>query len=117
MLKSNFERGMLKSITMDTGAAGSETKRSYYDEHIYGDLESFICGGMLPDGKKIAIEPPSFEDVVTKINSYALRQDLRVRVISETLGVLLSKLDGGSSRPAFLVSYLCREAIKSIVIN
>ena len=109
---------MLEKITENTAVAASENRRSYFDEHIYTDLKTFIYGGsLLPDKKNILSGFPSFEDVIMKINSYNLRQDLQVRILSDTLGKLLSELDGGLGKPAFLVSYLCREVVKNATLR
>jgi len=109
---------MLESITFESEVVDSETKRRYFDEHIYEDLKSFICGESLSDNKKSLLTVlPSFEDVYEKINSYILREDLRVRILSDTLTPLLSNLAGDSKMPAFLLSYMCRETVKSAVLN
>ena len=109
---------MLENITAIARTVASESKRGFFDEHIYKDLKAFICGGSsLPDKNGALSGLPSFGDVVEKINSYNLRQDLRVNIITETLEVLFSEFDGGSEKPAFLVSYLCREVIKNAVLR
>ena len=110
---------MIENITVNTETVVSESNRSYFDEHIYTDLKFFICGGMqLPDKKNnLPGGVPSFASVIEKINSYVLRQDLRLRVISDTLEYLLSELDGISKKPFFLISYLCRETIKNAVLR
>ena len=109
---------MLENITIKTETFMPEEGRSYFDYHIYKDLKAFICDGLLLSEKKVtSYTLPSFGDVVEKVNSYVLRQDLRVRIISDTLGHLLSELDGISNRPYFLVSYLCRETIKNAVLR
>lgn len=99
---------MLESITVNPGADAGESTRSYFDEHIYTELKTFICGSDLL---------PSFEGVIEKINSFALRQDLRIRILSETLNRLLSDLEEDAEEPFFLISYLCRETIKNAVLR
>ena len=106
---------MLEKNMENTVIAASENRRGSFDEHIYTDLKTYICGGsLLPDK---ASDLPSFEDVVARINSYELRQDLRISIIADTLGKLLSELDGGLFKPAFLVSYLCREVVKNATLR
>ena len=108
---------MQENITENVGTIVSENKRNCFDEHIYTELKAFICGdSSLPDKKNILSGLPSFWDVVEKVNSFVLHQDLRLRVISDTLGKLLSELDGGSEKPAFLVSYLCSEVVRNAVL-
>ena len=111
-------REMLGKITVNTEASASENRRSYFDEHIYSDIKTYIYGGLLlPDKKNILSGLPSFEDVVERIKSYNLRHDLRTRIVFDTLEKLLSELDGGLEKPAFLVSYLCREVVKNSVLR
>ena len=109
---------MLEKITDNTAVAASENRRDYFDEHIYTDLKAFICGGSsLPDKNWVLSGLPSFEDVVARVNSYDLRQDLRIRILTDTIEKLLSELDGGLDKPVFLVSYLCREVVKNAVLH
>ena len=96
----------MEGITENTDIIASEVKHSYFDERMYADIKACICGDL-----------PSFEIVLEKINSYDLHQDLCVPVISETLGRLLSEIDDDSKKPGFLISYLCREAVKNAVLN
>ena len=121
-VKSLYEnailREMLESITMDTVTTSFETKHSYFDEHICADLKAYICGDSLSENNEsLSQDLPSFDEVLAKINSYIIREDLRIRVISDTLEPLLTELVGDPKMPADLVSYLCRETIKSIVLN
>ena len=109
---------MLENITTNTETVVSESGRSYFDEHIYADLKAFIYGDSLLSDKERSLSGlPLFADVVEKINSYALRQDMRFRIISETVRTLLSELDGGSEGPTFIVSYLCREVVKNAALR
>jgi hypothetical protein len=95
-----------------------EEKRSYFDEHLYAELKAFIWGGpRMPVDKNGTLSLPSFEAVVGKINSYVLRQDLRVHIISETLAYLLAEASEDKTQPLFLLSYLCRETIKQAVLR
>ena len=109
---------IFENITEITETIASENRCSFFDEHIYADLKAFICGDLLPSDMNNNLSGlPSFGGVVDKINSFVLRQDLRIRVITETLDFLLTELDGISKNPFFLVSYLCRETIKNAVLR
>ena len=90
-------------------------ERSYFDNHVYMELKSFICGDSLSSSDPKDL--PSLDLVVDKINSFTLRRDIRVRIISETLGTILSELDEKTETPPFLVSYLCHETAKSMTLR
>ena len=105
---------MLDNITANTEPVASEGGHSYFDEHIYNGLKAFIYGdSSSPDTHNL----PSFEGVIDKINSYILREDLWVRTISETLKRLLTEAGDDQGKPLFLISYLCREAVKNAVLR
>lgn len=109
---------MLERVTVDSAVNIGEDKRSYFDEYIYTELKAFICGTDSSSNEQgELLDLPSFESVVEKINSYVLRQDLRIHILSETLERILSDLDSGSEGPSFLISYLCREAIKNSILR
>mgnify|MGYP003623415865 CR=1 FL=1 len=111
-----YERNMLERITGNAIVHGE--KRGYFDEHIYAGLKTFIGGDTrLPEGKDREFSIPSFEAVVKEINSYALHQDVRVRIISETLNQILDEISVSKRYPSFLLSYLCRETLKHAVLR
>ena len=92
-------------------------ERSYFDNHIYLELKSFIYGDSLLPEKPDIDKAPSFDSVVEKINSFALRRDLRARIILETLGQVLSELNDKTEAPPFLMVFLCRETAKSLTLR
>ena len=95
-----------------------ESQRCYFDKHIYTELNSFIYGDFLLShsitGQK---DIPTFESVVEKVNSFQLNQDCRCRIISETLGQLLSDLYQAPEIPSFLLDYLCRETVRNATLR
>jgi hypothetical protein len=110
-----YMRYMPEHITEN--AIVHEEKRSYFDEHLYTELKAFIWGDTpISADKGGEAFVPSFEAVIEKMNSYNLRRDLRVRIISETFVRILSEVGENKALPSFLLSYLCRETIKRAVL-
>ena len=88
------------------------------DNPVYTELKSFIYGDDDSSGyKDKRFDLPSFDSVVEKINSFALRQDLRIRIISESLGQIMQDVEEKMEIPFFLTSYLCRETVKSLTLR
>ena len=109
---------MPEPVTNISETESPDKDRSYLDNHIYLELKYLIYGHVLSQDKQNDwTEIPSFESVVEMINSFELSQDIRIRVISETLGRLLADFDEKPEKPAFLLSYLCRETVKNVVLQ
>ncbi len=96
----------------------NQKKSSCFDEHIYHELRSFIYGDDSLRGRNHAAGvPPSFDEVIEKINGFSLRKDLRIRVIKDTLEFFLGEHEKDKKSPFFVVSYLCRETVKNMVLR
>jgi len=112
------KRSMPEHVTNISETEAPDNERSYFDNHIYLELKSLIYGDVLSQDKQNDwTDIPSFESVVEMINSFELGQDIRIRVISETLARLLADFGEKPEKPAFLLSYLCRETVKNVILQ
>ena len=108
--------GMFEGITVVPKTA-NDGKRSYFDQQIYVELKSFIFGSYKPEDKDTELTLPSFVEVVEKVNSFALRMDVRALIVCETLEKIIGEIDTQARMPFFIMSYLCRESVVNTLLR